>query len=434
MVTIQYHGSTLNGGTADAKSGAAIWYGDGDPRNRAGKIPASFNQSTTNAELAAALLATQTTHVDTPMNLVGSRKTIQNTMRNLESYEDVGWTGVKDKILIKSLGSALRARGTTRTLITADDGKLDRRPIEQAKEASWSPDVPVLAAKTDGPADLILSGAKLSSLTQALAYKGIKALRKKVNRKTTDENIALVQAAVKQHHRHAPTPSTIWKSLKHKDITRQVRTFLWKTVHGAHRIGKFWEHITGFEERAVCKHCEATESFTHLALECAGPGQSQVWCMAQDFWTQKHEKWPTLSLGSILGCGLAVFEDEKGKPLTSTARLYRILITESLYLIWKLRCEFVIQRNGELPPTESEIRNRWVHQINERIKIDRGLTDKFRFGRQYYVQPRIVMDTWRGTLENEKDLPRDWPTEAEVLVGIAPVGSFRPPSPARGIG
>ncbi|KAJ7202207.1 hypothetical protein B0H12DRAFT_1036051, partial [Mycena haematopus] len=188
-----------------------------------------------------------------------------------------------------------------------------------------------------------------------------------------------------------PTTQTIWKSLRSRDITRQIRTFLWKSVHGAHRIGKFWENIPECEDRAICQHCQETESldnsiwhprvpnFDHIVLRCTRPGQAQVWKLAQDLWAKKHPNWPPLSLGSILGCGLSIFTDEKNKPVDSTARMYRILISESLYLIWKLRCECVIGRGGE-PPTENEIHNRWVHMINERLEIDKNLTNEIKFG------------------------------------------------------
>jgi ribonuclease HI len=138
-------------------------------------------------------------------------------------------------------------------------------------------------------------------------------------------------------------------------------------------------------------------------------------------------------MGSILGCGMAIFEDEKKRPHAAKARLYRILITESMYLIWKLRCKCVIGRNGE-PPTANEIHNRWVHTINERLEIDNNLTNELKFGKQYILPRKLVLDTWRATLHTEKDLPRDWLNKAEVLVGIASMGSRRPPSPNEGVG
>ncbi|KAJ7185383.1 hypothetical protein C8R46DRAFT_820360, partial [Mycena filopes] len=56
-----------------------------------------------------------------------------------------------------------------------------------------------------------------------------------------------------------------------------------------------------------------------------------------DLWRKKHPSWPELSLGTILGCGLASFTDENGRPLPGATRLYHILISESLFLIWKIR-------------------------------------------------------------------------------------------------
>ncbi|KAJ7852443.1 hypothetical protein B0H13DRAFT_2238191 [Mycena leptocephala] len=271
------------------------------------------------------------------------------------------------------------------------------------------------------------------NLTQAVAYRGIKELKKKVSRKATNENLELVQAALKTQNARTPTASTIWKSLKHRDVTRQIRTFLWKSMHGAHRIGKFWKNIPECEERATCQHCQETESLEHILLHCERPGQSQVWKLAEEFWAKKHTDWPALSLGSVIGCGLAIFTDEKKRPLAATARLYRILITESLYLIWKLRCECVIGRGGE-PPTENEIHNRGVHMMNERLEIDRNLTNGLKFEKKYVLSRTLVLDTWRGTLLNERNMPNEWLTKAEVLVGIASRGSRRSPSPDEGAG
>ncbi|KAJ6524024.1 hypothetical protein B0H19DRAFT_972430 [Mycena capillaripes] len=221
--------------------------------------------------------------------------------------------------------------------------------------------------------------------------------------------------------------------MRHKDITRQICTFLWKSAHGAHRLGKFWTHIPECEERATCHHCDETESLEHVLLHCRRPGQSEIWKLAEKLWTKKHPAWPPLSMGSILGCGLAVFTDEKKRPLAATARLYRILITESVYLIWKFRCECVIQRDGE-PPTANEVHNRWVYTINERLEIDRNPTNGIKFGQQYSLPRHLVLDTWRGTLLDEGDLPKDWLKATEVLVGIVSDGSVRRPTPAEGVG
>jgi ribonuclease HI len=63
-------------------------------------------------------------------------------------------------------------------------------------------------------------------------------------------------------------------------------------------------------------------------------------------------------LGTILGCSLAEFSNSRGKKKHSAQRLYRILMSESAYLIWKLWNNQVISLDG-LPATEEEIINKW---------------------------------------------------------------------------
>ncbi|KAJ7441168.1 hypothetical protein B0H11DRAFT_2204861 [Mycena galericulata] len=84
-------------------------------------------------------------------------------------------------------------------------------------------------------------------------------------------------------------------------------------------------------------------------------------------------------------------------------------------------CERVIGHDG-VPASEQEIHNRWLHAINERIEIDRNLTNHLKF----------VLETWKGVIKDEDKLPDDWLRGPEVLVGIAPKRSLRPPSPPVG--
>ncbi|KAJ7729049.1 hypothetical protein B0H16DRAFT_1217780, partial [Mycena metata] len=52
-------------------------------------------------------------------------------------------------------------------------------------------------------------------------------------------NVKQVQAAIKIPAGKLPTGPEIWASIRHKDFTRQVRNFLWKSMHSAHYIGSF---------------------------------------------------------------------------------------------------------------------------------------------------------------------------------------------------
>ncbi|KAJ7891129.1 hypothetical protein B0H13DRAFT_2234834 [Mycena leptocephala] len=218
-----------------------------------------------------------------------------------------------------------------------------------------------------------------------------------VSRKKTDEIVKGVQAAIKDAFSFHPKSPAIWKSIRHRDIGRDICNFLWKSMHGAHRLGKWWLNIPGCEERATCVHCGAEETLDHILLECPSPSQSEVWKLAD---------WPAVSMGTILGSGLAVFKDDSGKPRPALARLYKILMTESAHVIWKLRCDSVIGREGT-PPSTHQVHNRWVKVMNERLEID-----------QHALSPALVLDTWRGTLLDEDTLPDNWLREPGVLVDV----------------
>ncbi|KAJ7928295.1 hypothetical protein B0H13DRAFT_1597701 [Mycena leptocephala] len=176
--------------------------------------------------------------------------------------------------------------------------------------------------------------------------------------------LEIVQKEVANAFGRYVTDADIWKAVAEKDILPRTAQFLWKGLHNAHRIGKYWDHIPECEDRATCKECDIVEELEHILLGCASPGQEIIWRAAESLWHEKETHWPAVSLGTILGCGLAEFRDEKGRLKRGTQRLYRILISESAYLIWRLRNDRVISRGGT-PATEDEIVNKWKFAVNQ---------------------------------------------------------------------
>ncbi|KAJ7488206.1 hypothetical protein FB451DRAFT_1025532 [Mycena latifolia] len=274
-----------------------------------------------------------------------------------------------------------------------------------------------------------LQGAKLSALTQKIAYAGIKEFKAEITWKASDNNVKQVALATRREFNRLPTAAQVWRSIRHKDFTRQVKNFLWKSLHSAHRIGSFWKHIPECEERGVCQFCDETEDLEHILLHCKRPGQSLIWSLAKNLWLQKYPTWPEISLGSVLGCGLATFTDNRGRNLPGESRFYRILISESIFTIWKVRNESVIGKGGESLPA-GEIRNKWLHAINQRLLFDRILTNHEKYGKQNSIKSSLVLQTWSSTLLNEEDLPENWIKEPRVLVGIEPKSSHPPPRPS----
>ena len=190
----------------------------------------------------------------------------------------------------------------------------------------------------------------------------------------------------------------------------------WKTLVNGYKIGRYWSHIPGYEERAKCATCNTEESMTHILTECRAVGQKELWSLVEELWKKKHHEWHEVSIGSILTCGMADFRTRRGKRRPGTNRLFRILVSETAYLIWVLRCQRVIEWEGEREHTLNEVKNRWMHAINQRLTLDQVMTRK-NFERKALPR-RVVLRTWEGVLKHRTALPDDWIGEAGVLVGI----------------
>lgn len=161
----------------------------------------------------------------------------------------------------------------------------------------------------------------------------------------------------------------------------------------------------------------------HILTDCPIPGRTIIWNLAQNLWLKKHDTWPEIrNIGSILKCGLADFKTHEGKPDPGANRLYRIIISESAFLIWKLRCNRVMVAGTDeaLWPSEDTIKKKWYSAIERRLTLDRAMTHK-KFEKRA-LKLSVVRNTWRGILQNESDMPDDWlksPTEGLVSIDFA---------------
>jgi hypothetical protein len=237
-LTISFARATTKGGEEDASAGAGVWLEDASPANTAIKIPSALGQSRANAEVIAAVIAVDTTALDMELRLENPRSGVMSAMtKGLDKWEDRGWIGVANKVPLQALATGLCERTAKTTFAISKSTPGSTAAADLAKNGSLmtqedSVHLPV-------PPGKCLQGAKLSSMTQSLAYKGIKALRKPVSRVKTDANIKAVQEAVKEEFSFHPKSPAIWKSIRHKDIGRNIRNFLWKSLHGTHRIGTY---------------------------------------------------------------------------------------------------------------------------------------------------------------------------------------------------
>ncbi|KAJ7342329.1 hypothetical protein DFH08DRAFT_703693 [Mycena albidolilacea] len=373
------------------------------------------------AELFAALDAVRSANKDSILTIVSTQSYVNEAMnKKLSNWEHEGWVGVPHRDVLRCLAAEVKARNAPTFFKVAAPGSPNRVRCRQAaalaKRAARAPKDEKWDLSL--PQDTALPGLSLQGNRQKIFYRSIREekTRKLVPRKSTVKGLEVVKTSMVDAFNRHVSNADIWKAAFNKDFLPRVAQFLWKGIHNAHRVGRYWSHIPECGDRAKCKDCDVEEDLEHILIKCKSPGREIIWQAAKSLWKEKESCWPEVSLGTVLGCGLAVFRDDRGKLKPGTQRLYRILISESAYLIWLLRNERVISRDGA-PATEEEIKNRWKCAINQRLQVDKTLANRPTRGKRPALAPELVLDTWSNILDDERSLPADWLREPRVLVG-----------------
>ncbi|KAJ7049158.1 hypothetical protein C8F01DRAFT_1353697 [Mycena amicta] len=242
----------------------------------------------------------------------------------------------------------------------------------------------------------------LSQGSQRTFTKVINLIQSTEIRKSTFVNLERTRETVKEIWNFNPTNEQIWNSHRAAHIPRRVRNFIWKCMHNSYYTGEIWLKMTNLEHFAECAHCKAVENLDHIMLECNNQYTKQIWMLSEELWRMRYRVWPRLNWGLLL--------DYRN-------RFFAILVSNSMYLIWKLRNEHRFEQKIH---SHSEIHNRWVATMNAALKRDILLTNKIRFG-QLAFNKESVLNTWSGILWNEESLPDDWTRTKGVLVGIRPI-------------
>lgn len=341
--------------------------------------------------------------------------------RTLEDSENKGYLNTEHSRRIRAIHAEVRQRnGPTYLRLKTDINGLGREAKNLAKSALDDD-------STDEPTEKVtrewrVTGARLNTITQSLAYKHIRRIKMKTYkpRHDTKKTLKRVQKEIKKHLHTEVNESEIWKTIRHKDITRTTRYFLWMVIHNAYMIGSNWDRqgfSEEYQERGICQKCKTKESMEHILFQCKAKGRKTTWKEAKGIWKRKtNTEWPEPCLGTIVGGKYANFETAKDENQEPLRRLYSILMTETAHLVWKMRCERVINNEGK-EHTKAEARNRLYAAINKRLELDREMTNP-RYERKA-LKKSVVIQTWKGLLQNEENLPTDWISASSgVLVGI----------------
>ncbi|KAJ7756670.1 hypothetical protein B0H16DRAFT_1314852, partial [Mycena metata] len=223
---------------------------------------------------------------------------IQALTTKLSSNEDSDWAEAMDAQLLRTITAALQARGTKCTFKEAD--ALDNDPMKRALALANQGLSEVLThLQVEIPQGYAVKGVKLKTGTQRTFYKTIKARKPIPQCMKTTIMLDITRHAAWNLSRSTPTDSQIWLSVRHKEITRTTRDFLWKCLHQAYKVGSHWRNIPNYEHYAICPHYQVDETMEHILLECNAPGREVLWNLAQELWEKGGCAWPEMDYSNF---------------------------------------------------------------------------------------------------------------------------------------
>ncbi|KAI0667424.1 ribonuclease H-like protein [Trametes maxima] len=396
-----------------------MWYGVGDIRNEGIRVPIDGPTNQV-AEFYAVLEVAKRTPPFAPLHVVSDSKYVVDGMTtHLQKWEEKGWIGVANAGIIRKTVAMLRRRNAVTTFrwIKGHAGEQGNEEADRlAKEGAEKPR-PYAPLGLPAPEKYMTHGAALATMSQKLAYKGIRGWTEKKEKESTSRRITEACEKVREDGGGGIAPKDIWNALRKEEITKKSRDFLWKCLHGAHRVGKDWKHIPGYENRATCQLCGVEESMEHIITTCRAKCVKTAWAMCRALLEKKGSVMPELSMGIIMGAPAIRRRNLEDMESPGITRITRMCITETAYLVWVLRCERVVgtERNGREHGVE-ETRSRWLAVINKRLQMDQAMTRGWIAGNKRILALK-VLETWSGLLEDESNLKKNWIGTPGVLVG-----------------
>ncbi|KAJ7072447.1 hypothetical protein C8F01DRAFT_971956 [Mycena amicta] len=401
------------------RAGAGIYIGDQHAGNRSARLPPHWSQTERIAEIAAALLVVRNAPEAAEVVITSSNPYVKDAMnRDLTKWENEGWTGVKDRELLQCLAAEMRKRTGLTSFEVVKDVVGVRRARQLAADTCRCEriaNIPLLL-----PEGYELPGVRLADTRQRTFYRAIweRKNKKRKTRRATAARVTKVTKEILEDYDRAVQPEEIWLTARTKNMSYKTRTFFWRLLHDSFRLGRQWDNIPNWEHCGRCPTCDKEENLEHILFECDEPGQAEIWREAKCNWAKTGHEWPVNTIGAVMGCATATFKNTKGKTAKGTTRLFQILVSESAFMIWKLRNERRIEPDVDTH-SKQEVLNRWYAALNSRLEIDRVLANRSSKGSLVSLNPTLVLDTWSKIITNTNILPVNWLREPRVLVGPA---------------
>ncbi|KAH9852135.1 hypothetical protein C2E23DRAFT_731757 [Lenzites betulinus] len=379
-----------------------------------------MEQTNQTGEAVAILLAARTVGTQTRAVIeTDSRTVLEALTKWRRKHEDTGYILQKNGQLTRAVIAAMRAREAD-TVLKWVKGHAGHKRNEGADKLAAEG----AAKEQEDDIDLtcerkwVTSGAKIMAMTQKIAYRAIRGAKEsgtEERRRTT----AILKRTMEDLERATGSKATttmIWKATRAPQVSKECGQFLWKVLHDAFMVGESWMKANMSEQlraRATCRTCNVTETMEHILFKCRAAGSQKAWELVERLWKRTGAEWIEPSWGTVVAAA-CVSRGGRGKERrVNEEKRWTAVATETAYVIWKLRCERVIQNEGR-NFSDQEVEARWRSAMNRRLTLDRDAAAP-RIGKAALKRGEIEQ-IWSPLLEI--NTPANWMEKYGVLVGI----------------
>ncbi|OSD06063.1 RnaseH-domain-containing protein [Trametes coccinea BRFM310] len=348
---------------------------------------------------------------------------VNGLTKHVEGWEQRGWVGISNARAFQEAIALLRSRSAPTTLrwVKGHKGTQGNEEADKLAGEGANMDRQYLPIALPPQNEYLRKGMLLSAATQRMLYWGIREQITVTARRTTATNVLAATKAAVAWGQHALEQGEVWRALRRDPVVKKTRDFLWKTLHGVYRVGRYWNNIQGHEARARCALCGDEDSMEHILQECSSMEVGLVWKLVSTALARAGVAVPAKpSFGLYMAAPALSVTGDGGKIKPGPTRLVRTVIPEAAHLVWKLRCRRVIEWAAQPLRRYSvaEVRNEWIAMLNKRVREEQ-LAAAAPFLKPNKITVGKIRETWTPLLDTSEVADESWAEDPGVLVGMS---------------